>query len=1093
MKKVLILFCCLLAGVILQQTSIFGQEQVLIKGKVTGEGDNTGLPGAAVVELDKNNRVVKGTIADADGNYALQMSNRNNKIQFSFIGYKTQLFDVKNSTTINVALSEDIQMLDAVEVVAEGRTNTGFLDIKDRDLAIPVEKISTKEIESVQASSIDEALQGRLAGVDIVSNSGDPGGGMSIRIRGVSTLNANSRPLIVVDNVPFETNISPDFDFATANEEGYAQMLNISVDDIKEITVLKDAAATALWGTKAANGVLAIITKRGTKGMKPMVTYTYRGTLSLEPEPIPLLSGDEYSTLILEGTMNVTGLPLNTINNKEFQYEPTDTWWYHNYSQNTNWLKEISRNGYIHNHDFSLTGGGTKAFYRFSTNYQDQTGVTLGTDLKRLTTRLNLDYAISDKLMLRADFSYAHGYNHLNYAYGSSDPKIRDIAYRKMPNMSVYEFDQNGEQTPVFFSPEYNIQGTYRANSKSSTYNPVAMAESGIYKTNSDRIDTKFSLSYTIFEGLRYEFNIAFDITNDKNNWFLPQIATGRPLTDLNVNKAAEKDADNYTIYTNNQLTYHKNFRDVHDLTAVINFQSDDYRGVQYSIITSNTASSELRYPSVQSRIQEEGLGPTTNSWQNRDNGLLAMVHYSLLDRYIVSAGARREGNSKFDEKFRYGIFPSLSAAWRLSGEPFMRNFTFIDDLRLRASYGQNGHAPKNSYTFFNNYETFDWTYLGSTAVYPKDMQLENLKWESFITNNVGITLEMFKSRIMLDFDLYKNQTKDMFGEKVGIPASSGYENITMNIGSLDNQGWDFSFRSYPVKNDNLSVSLDFNISRNNNVLREVADNYPLERGRTTTNGDYKRIIQIDNPIGSFYGYRYLGVYADEESTIAVDENGNKIYDPNGNPIRMVYNYPSVDYEFQPGDAKYEDINHDGNINYLDVVYLGDANPDFTGGFGSIIRYKNISFNYYFYGRYGNDIINETKMYGESMFSYDNQTAATLRRWRNPGDITDIPRALIGYGYNWLGSDRFVDDGSFIRLKYITLTYYFPTPLLARVGLKSLRLSVTMNNLLTFTNYLGQDPEININSRDGTIYTVGYDRSNTPRQKEITFNISVSF
>jgi hypothetical protein len=351
----------------------------------------------------------------------------------------------------------------------------------------------------------------------------------------------------------------------------------------------------------------------------------------------------------------------------------------------------------------------------------------------------------------------------------------------------------------------------------------------------------------------------------------------------------------------------------------------------------------------------------------------------------------------------------------------------------------------------------------------------------------------MFKNRIMLDLDIYQNSTKDMFGYNVALPTSSGYDNILMNVGSLDNQGWDLSFRSYPIKTDALTVSFDFNIARNYNILRKVADNYPLERGRTTTNGDYKRIIQVGNPIGSFYGYRYLGVYSDVEDLIAVDADGNKIYNANGDPVNMVYNFPSVNYEFQPGDAKYEDINHDGNINYLDVVYLGDANPDLTGGFGSSIKYKGFSMNIYFYGRYGNEIINLTKMRGENMFSYDNQTTATLKRWRKPGDVTDMPRALIGYGYNWLGSDRYVDDGSFLRLKYITLTYYMPQSLVGRIGLDRVRFSLQLTNLLTFTHYLGQDPEININSRDGTIYTVGYDESNTPVTKELTFTIGVNF
>ncbi len=912
MKNVYSYLLLMFLGIFLLQNPVIGQGKVLLKGKVLSATDNTPLPGSAIAELDKNNRIIRGSITDVEGNFVIPISSLENKVQISFIGFKTQILDIDNRTVINVKLVEDATALEAVEIVAEGKTNTGFMEIADRNLSIPVEKINFSKFQDVQASTVDEALQGRIAGVDIVSNSGDPGGGMSIRIRGVSTLTANSKPLIVVDGIPYETSIASDFDFATANEEGYAQMLNISVDDIKEITVLKDASATALWGTKGANGVLAISTKRGMRSRKPEVSYTYRGTFQKEPKPIPMLNGDQYSTLILEGVMNVNGIPLNTVSNKEFQYDPSDPYWYFNYGQNTNWLDEISRNGYISNHDLSVTGGGSKTTYRFSVNYQDQKGVTLGTDLQRITSRLNLDYNISDKLRLRADMSYAHGLTDWSY-----DRNIRSISYRKMPNMGIYEFDAYGNKTSSFFSPENNIQGSYP-----STYNPIAMAEFGSYTTLNDRVDTKFSLYYNILPGLSFSSDVAFTVNNNKRKYFLPQKATGRPWTDINVNKATDADEDSYTIYTNNRVAYHKVFNGIHDLTATVNFQTNDYSGVQYVVTTANSASSELQDASIAARVREPGTAMSSSPYQNRDMGLLGLANYILKDRYIIAVGIRREGNSRFAKKYRYGNFPSISGAWRLSGEPFMSSFTFLDDLRFKFSYGENGHSPRSSYLFFNNYGTFNWTYLANTAVYPVDMELQNLKWESFSTKNIGITIEMFKSRLMIDYDYYQNSTKDMFGNNVAISSVSGYDNITMNIGSMDIQGWDFSFRSYPVRKDKLSVSFDFNISRNYNILREVADNYPLERGRTTSNGDYKRIIQVGNPIGSFYGYKYLGVYKDEAATIAKDKDGNQIFDPNGTPIKMVYNYPSVNYEFQPGDAMYEDINNDGNIDYLDVVYL---------------------------------------------------------------------------------------------------------------------------------------------------------------------------
>ena len=1093
MKKLTYIIFLTLLGTLISASPLKAQSGKLVTGNVKSATDDFSLPGATIVELDKNNRVLEGVVTDANGNFAIHIHSEENSLQIGFIGFKTQIVSLSGKSKINIDLIEDVTSIEAVEIVAEQTTNTGVLEIDDRNLAIPVAKISTKEIEGVQASSIDEALQGRLSGVDIVSNSGDPGGGMSIRIRGVNSLNAKANPLIVVDNIPYETNISPDFDFATANEQGYAQMLNISIDDIKEITVLKDASATALYGTKASNGVLMVTTKRGVKGRKPVIGYAYRGTVSLVPDPIPMLNGDQYSTLILEGYMNRHGIPLNTINNKEFQYDPNDPWWYNNYSQNTNWLEEISQTGYIHNHDLSIGGGGEKAAYRVSTNYQDQTGITKGTGWTRFTTRVNLDYRISDKLKIAADVSYAHGENQHPYAYSSKDPKIRDVAYRKMPNMAVYEFDEDGNETDVYFSPEYNIQGQYVSGNGSSTYNPLALAESATYTNANDRIGTKFSLDFQIVKGLKYRFDVSFDMNNTKRKWFLPQVATGLPWNNILVNNAIDNDKDESTIYTNNNLTYYNSFNDIHVISATVQFQTNDYKGVEYRGITANSASSELQDPSDPGRVIDENLEIYSTTWQNRDVGLLGLAHYTLFDRYIMSAGIRREGNSRFDKKFRYGYFPSLSAAWRLSGEPFMQRFSFFDDLRLKGSWGMNGNPPSKPYLFFNNYGTADWSYLNNTAVFPQDVRLENMKWETIVTANVGVTVEMFKSRIILDYDVYRNRTKDMLSDKFYISSSSGYERIYKNIGTLDNNGWDFNLRTYPVRNMNWTVSFNFNIARNYNILREIDQGVKLKDEIELGNGKYPRWIQTGNPIGSFYGYIYEGVYTNEDELVARDANGQHIYDANGNEVNMIYYYPLVNYEFEAGDAKYKDINNDGNIDYNDIVYLGNANPDFIGGFGSNIKYKNFSFNFYFYGRYGNDIINVTKMNNENMYNFDNQSTATLRRWRRPGDETDIPRALLGYGFNSLGSDRFVDDGSFLRLKYLTFAYEFPREWITPLKMQALNMSITMNNLLTFTNYDGQDPEININSRDGTVYTVGYDYSNTPRAREITVNARVTF
>lgn len=1078
MKKLFIIQILLIGSALSFQ--LFAQT-TKVSGRVTDNTDGQGIIAATVVELDKNNRIIKGVISDYDGNYFIQVKSPEHKLQFSFIGYKTLIEEIGSRTVIDIALDYETTELEEIQIVAEARTDIG-MNISDRELAMPIAKVDLKDVADVQATSVDEILQGRVSGIDIVANSGAPGSGMSIRVRGVSTLNAGDQPLIVIDNIPQDQSVPSDFDFATANDEGYADMLNISVEDIEEIAVLKDAAATALWGPSGSSGVLMIKTKRGSIGRKPTVNFSYKGSMAFKPKSIPMLSGDQYSTLIYEEVMNRNDMPLNTDQFREFAYDPTDPYWYYNYSNNTNWPEEITRTGYTNNYDLSMSGGGSKASYRISTNMINQVGTAIGTDLRTLRTRLNLDYKISDKLILRANFSYSRGDNNKSYR-----KYIIDEAYSMMPNMSVYEYDVDGKITPNYFSPLQNIQGIYP-----SMYNSVAMANNAKYNLINNDVNTSLSLNYRIVKGLTFNSDIAFRLNSVQDNSFLPQNATGLTWTSSSVNVAGNRDRDDYNVYSKNRLMYSLTINDNHKINASVQYSTNDNRGFEYTVQSNGTASDQLSDPSVAARYKESGR-LSSSTWQTRDVSLSALLHYSLLDRYIVTLVGTRNGNSRFYEKYRYGYYPSISASWRISSESFMQRFEFIEDFRLRYSYGQNGKAPRNTYLFFNNYSTYPWTYMGSTGVYPDNVQLENMKWENFITNNYGITLTMFDKKVDLQFDIYKNRTEDLIDYSVEIPSTSGYQAILSNIGTIESRGWDFNIRSEIYSRADSHLSLFLNISQNYNVLKEIDENYNLERDRTTSNGEYKMIIQVDNPIGSFYGYQYDGVYTVEEDLIALDENDQPIYDASGDPVKMVYNYPDINYEFQMGDAKYKDINHDGNINYQDVVYLGDANPDFIGGFGVSYRYKRWYVNTTFYGRYGNSVINITQMEGENMYSYDNQLASTLRRWRNEGDETDIPRALLGAGYNWLGSDRYVHDGSFVRLKYISVSYDVPERFVKPMKVRSIKLSLTLNNMLTFTRYIGQDPEISIRSTDGSIFTVGYDRSTTPVPKQLTFYANFKF
>lgn len=1081
---------CLAQGLVAQQPG--QQTQTVVRGTVKDAG-GLPVPGVTVVELDADDRVVSGANTDMNGNYALRVSDPEQaRIRVSFIGFTTETVPVQGKATLDFTLKSSAEQLGTVEVVAEKRVSSGMLEIPERELTTAVSTLEAKELEEMQAVSIDQALQGRMAGVDIVANSGDPGAGMSIRIRGTSSINSSSEPMIVLDGMPYDTDVASGFDFSNADEQGYAQLLNIAPADIQTITVLRDAAATAVWGSRASNGVIVITTKRGTVS-KPRIDYTFRGSATRQPEPIPMLSGDQYSQLVPEAYMNRTGTSLNTLTVKEFQYDPSDPYWYHNYSNNSDWIGAITRNGLVHDHNLSLSGGGEKGRYRASLAYTGQRGTTTGTDLGRITARVNLDYRVSDRIQFRTDLAYTYMDNNRLYRINgtrSNDDALRSVAYRKMPNMSIHEKDIYGNETPNWFSPAQNIQGNW-----SRTYNPLALSEAGIDHVKGNRVIPRFNVQYHILpEVLLFTGDVQFDINNSKTNKFLPQVATGRPWTETSVNRAEDIDEDLFTVQSMSKLIYTPKLDpDRHSLIAMLAFQTYDNRGDAYLATTSNTASSALQDPSVPSRTQNDDLNLQSGSYQSRSLGLLLNAQYNYLDRYLLNAGIRMDGSSRFGATHRRGYFPTVSARWRISAEPFMESLHWMDDLSLRLSYGQSGNAPRRDYLHYNRYQNFDWNYLGRPAVYPSTMELSSLRWETVTQENLGFNLILFDDRVNIDVDFYRKRTDDLFFEGLRLPSTSGFSSVDANVGVMDNQGWELSVFTTPVRKGDFRLDFNFNIARNENVIRSISEYYPRETGRLTNNGEYLVTIQENNPIGSFYGYRFKGVYPDEESTIARDAGGNAILDPSGQPVYMRFSYPVVDYQFQPGDARYEDINHDGNIDYKDVVYLGDANPKLVGGFGPTLTWKNWRATAYFNFRYGADVINSTRMNTENMYTYDNQSTAVLKRWRAEGDQTDMPRALLGTGYNWLASDRYVEDGSFLRFRTVTLRYEFPAEMLRRFRASKLSLYVTAENIFTLTRYTGQDPEVSLRGPRNNPFSFGYDYSMTPPVGIYTLGLVVGF
>lgn len=1064
--------------------------QTVLRGKII---DKSGKPiqGVSVSELDADNRIVKGAQTDVAGNYVLNNTNgAKNRISVSFIGYKTITQKINGRTAINFTLEENQGDLGEVIITARPTSSNGMMNIPEKNLTTAVAKINAKELEEMQAPSIDQALQGRLSGVDITASSGDPGAAMNIRIRGVSSINSTGIPMIVLDGMPYETEIPSDFNFGTADEQGYAQLLNISPADIMTISVLKDAAATAIWGAKAANGVLVITTKRGNIG-KPSMNYTFKGSVSMVPKAIPLLNGDQYSSLIPEAFMNRMGTTLNTTSSREFNYDPNDPYWYHNYSNNTNWIDAISRTGFVRDHTLSLNGGGEKAKYFASVGYFDQQGITIGTGLQRINTRINLDYNVSEKIKFFTSFSYTHSdqtRNYLGSSSASGESSIRGMAYIKMPNMSVFEYNDLGEPTTNYFSPAANIQGQY-----SRVYNPVAMADKAMYTILGDRVIPRFQVDYDIVKKvLKATFDVQMDINSTKNNSFLPQIATGRPNTETVVNRAYNGDIDAFSIGTKTSLIYTPKIKNQnHDLQAFMNILTNDYKAVFQEAMTSNTASSLLVDPSIASRTQNAELRSVSGQNQNRSVGALVGTQYSFKDKYLFNVTMRGDGNSRFGPNYRYGLFPSLSFRYRLSEEKFLKDVKFLDDLSLRASYGIAGEVPRYDYLFYNTYTTYDYTYLGQAGIFPSRMELKNLRWQKLHGTNIGFNLSMLGGRFRMDAEIYRNRTKDLFFDGLQIASYTGFNSLFMNVGTMDNQGWEVAVWTQPYKTKNLTIGFDFNLSANQNVIREISEFYPNTKGDVTKNGEYLRLLQVNNPFGSFYGYRYKGVYSDKAATVAKDGKGAPIIGPNGQIIYMRFNYPSTDYIFQPGDAMYEDINNDGNINYMDVVYLGNSNPKLSGGFGPSLTWKNLRITTFFSFRWGYNVINGTKMNTTNMFYFDNQNTSVLGRWRKEGDVTDVPRALISGGFNWLGSDRYVEDASYVRFRTITARYTFNKKVLSKLKFRSLSGYVTAENLFTFTKYLGQDPEVSFRGSDP--FRVSYDYSMTPPAKNITFGLVAGF
>ncbi len=1052
---------------------------------------------ANVVEIDAANRIVSSTVTDINGNFSFKLKNPKNKLRISFVGYKTVTLPL-NKFKYSVTMRDATQIREVTVTSKKRAEGSG--------LAIPVDEISTarqsidmSEFEGLSMTTVDEALQGRIAGLDIVANSGNLGAGTSMRLRGVSNINGSAEPLIVVDGNVWSSG-TEDFDFSSANEEKFAQLLNVNPEDIESISVLKDAAATAIWGSQGANGVIEIKTKRGTRG-KTRVTYSFRLTGTYQPEGYKLLNGDEYTMLLKEEYFNPQ-LSDEASNIPELNYTPSFPE-YEMYNNNTDWLKEVKQTGWRQNHYVALSGGGEKAHFRIGAGYDHETGSIIKQQLDRFTSRVNLDYFVSDRIKIETNIALTYTRNQKN------NGDLLSIAYVRMPNVSVYEQDKQGNNLEDYYNMLPTITPALR--DQLNNRNPVALAHQAKNHETSYNIEPEFKLRYNLLgldedkTRLQYEGKVMFNIFNRYEDQFMPlslSTAGWNDSQNKQSNRSTANSSKSLGVTTTHTLTFTPAFKNKdHFLTMLLRGQLTSGQSSSQSTVTWGLPSGTIQ------GVGAEGIidGMSTGSGQWRSIYFTYSAHYAYKGKYMADFSVRRDGSTKFGSDQRWGNFPAFSVRWNIHKEPwFQKALPWISTLSIRPGWGIVGRQPGAEYLFFSKYANGS-GYMGQGSVYPQNIRLQNLKWEEKETFNLGTDFGFFNERITGNVELYWQFTTDLLMSGRGIPTSSGYPSLAwQNVGNMKNIGWEFNLNGNSIIKAG-KFGMDFNITfaNNKNQITKMDETCltSLNNEFNRNNGSYLSRVELKRALGSIYGFRYKGVYQYSEyspeeikgvsgpnAPVVRDKNGVVILDENGMTKPMMFCAGSVDYEFRGGDAIYEDVNHDGSINELDIVYLGSSLPKFTGGFGFKLRWGRFSWNNQFNFRYGNKIINQARMNVENMYSNNNQSRAVNWRWRVEGDITDIPRALRQHGYNWLGSDRFVEDGSFIRLNYSQISYSFEPKLIKRLGLSQLNLYVSANNLFCLTEYSGADPEVGY----GNLGIVT-DNAKTPRAKSFTAGVTIQF
>ncbi|SDD37899.1 TonB-linked outer membrane protein, SusC/RagA family [Mucilaginibacter pineti] len=960
-----------------------------ISGKVA---DAAGvLPGVSVTEKGTAN----GTLTDGNGNFKLQVKDQNAILVFSFLGYTTQEVPVADKTILDVVLAANVKALNEVVVIGYGTQ-------KKKDVTGAVTSVNIKEISSQPVPDIGQAIEGRAAGVQALT-SGSPGSNVTIRVRGVGTIN-NADPLLVIDGVPTDVPLN-----------------TINPDDVASFDVLKDASAAAIYGSRGANGVVLITTKKGSAGASHLNINAFAG-VQKATNMVKLLNASQFAQLNNELLAN------NNQSTNPAYADPKSL------GAGTNWLDALFRTAPIQSYTLSYSGGTDKSDYYVSGSVLDQKGIIIGTGYRRYTVQFNGN----NKVLKWLKFGNNLTLNHDEKPSGSYD--IRS-AMAANPAQAIFNAD--GTYAGPVGQPQFY----------GDVKNPIATAN--LVKNNTEGYNLLGSVyaEATILPGLTFKTTGGMQASFFNSRTWSPKY-NYQPIPQPN-SYLAEQYNRSITYTWDNFLTYDKFFGKDHHLTllAGTDAQSNAYHfaGGNVSGFASDVTQ-QLNNGTLNPVLQGDGSEWSLLSYVGRAN-------YTFKDRYLLTATIRRDGSSRFGDNNKYGTFPSASLAWRVTQEPFFKNITFFDDLKIRAGYGETGNQNIGNYSFASVLTSAVYNFNGT--VVPAEIALNaanpNLHWETVKQSNLGIDATFLNQRITLNIDGYIKKTTGML-VPINLPISTGYSGAAPygNAGNVENKGIEIA-----VTSKNLTGSFGWttsaNISFNKNKITALSDNTSLFGGSIGLNGNIN-INSVGHPINSFYGFVTQGIFQTQ-----FDVDAHAAQQTGADP----YNRTSA------GDIRFKDLNNDNVINDADRTYIGNPNPKFIYAMNNTFSYKGVDLSVFLQGVQGNKIFNANNVYQESMAVAQNQTTRVLGRWEGEGTSNSIPRAIYNDpNKNSRISDRFVEDGSYLRIKTATLGYTVPQLYMKRIGFSSARLYVTGQNLFTFTKYTGFDPEVGSNGIDFSVYPV---------------------